>query len=684
VHVALGDEGDYEKGLGVKRGKLERAKFDRQEFLAGITRAESAARAYYEEGRLEMADGEYDQLIALLRQAREEHGWSEADVLLGAVAAGTSGGGEAIHAAPMLSLDNLFSVFDVASWCERTAELAGLATGEAAFSVEPKYDGLSLAATYRQGQLVRIATRGDGRFGEDVTYARHRIVGLPAMLRSEVDCEVRGEVLFTRGQFEAASVARIATGRPAFVNPRNAASGTLRAETLDYEAELSFFSYGGVGIPQTSHVALLEALSRLGLQVGSGDLRPRRVVGGNAVASWVESFGELREQLEVDVDGAVIKLDDIPAQNRVGETSRSPRWGIAFKYPALEATSVLRSVEWTVGRTGRITPRATIDPVFVAGTTVTYATLHNADDIRRKDLRIGDAVLVKRAGEVIPRIEAPLVDRRSGAEHEISIPERCPRCEGELDRSQLVWRCVRGRVCGAREAIVYAASRDALDIEGLGEKIVSQLVEAGLVADIADIFTLTSSQVAALDRLGEVSATSLISQIERARAQPFSRVLTALGVRMTGRAMSRRLAKHFVTMDALRNAGITELCAVEGIGLERAETIRGELVELGPVIDRLEDLGMSLREPVEHAGSAPLTDKTVVISGSVPGLTRTKANEWIERLGGKSSGSVSAKTDILITNETETTKARKARELGVEIWDVEHFMSLIQRYESSS
>ena len=681
VDATRRDEGTAEKGTMVKRTEVDSSTFERREFLAAVDRAESAARAYYEQGRLEMADGEYDALVAKVRRTRNEHGWQEADVLLGAVGAGTSQGGAAAHVVPMLSLENLFVPDDIVLWCERTADLAGIATGEAAFSVEPKYDGLSLAATYRRGQLVRIATRGDGRFGEDVTYASPRIVGLPTILSSEVDCEIRGEVIFTRSQFEAASEARMSTGRPAFVNPRNAASGTLRAETLDYMAELSFFAYGGVGIPQSSHVALLDAISRLGIQVGESDLQPRRLIGGHAVAAWVASFGELREQLEVDVDGAVIKLDDITAQTRVGETSRSPRWGIAFKYPALEATSLLLSVEWTVGRTGRITPRATIEPVFVAGTTVTYATLHNADDIRRKDLRIGDTVLVKRAGEVIPRIEAPLVDRRTGAEIEISVPERCPRCDGELDRTQLVWRCVKGRACGAKEAIVYAAGRDALDIEGLGDKVVAQLVDSGLVADVADVFTLTSSQLAQLDRLGEVSAANLMSEISRARTQPLSRVLTALGVRMTGRAMSRRLARHFVTMDALCKAGIADLCAVEGVGPERAETIQGELVELRSVIDRLSGLGVNLTEPMEQADSAPLSGKTVVVSGSVPGLTRIQANEWIERLGGKSAGSVSAKTDILITSETETTKAKKARELGIEIWVPERLMTLIEMHE---
>lgn len=649
---------------------------DTTSYRGDLAKAQEAARAYYAEGRLLMADIEYDALIARIAAFEAAHPEQIiAHDLLTQVAGGTAKGTVA-HAAPMLSLDNCFDAMDLRSWLD---------TRTGPFTTEPKFDGLSLGAAYRNGKLVRIATRGDGTHGEDVTYAASRINGLPAQLTDAIDVEVRGEVIFTAEHYEAANDARMAAGKPAFVNPRNAAAGTLRTETLEYAATLTFFAHGHSGLENiTTHSEAMARLNDLGVNTGNGDLALVRHADCASVLAAVERFGSVRGELEVDVDGMVIKIDSIDEANALGHSSRAPRWAIAFKYPAVEATSVLRSVEWTVGRTGRITPRATIDPVFVAGTTVTFATLHNAEDIKRKDLRIGDTVLVKRAGEVIPRIEAPIVEKRDGSETIIQAPSTCPRCNGQINKDDKVWRCQAGRACGAAEAIRYAASRDCLDIEGMGDKLVEQLVKTGTVKDVADLFMLTTAQLAGLERMGDTSAAKVIEQINNAKTQPLSRVFCALGVRMTGRSMSRRLARHFATMSAITGATQDDLCAVDGVGPERAATIAAELVDLADVIARMEAAGVNMNEPVNGTvenGDSTIAGKTFVVtgamSGRLEGLSRNDVHARIEAAGGKTSGSVSKKTDYLVTGEAGGSKVEKAQALGVKTISPDELAALL-------
>jgi len=662
---------------------------DETTYRNAVERAVKAARAYYQDAGLLMADGEYDRLvreIAAYEDAnpgqRIEHGLHER------VAGGTAEAGGVVHAAPMLSLENCFDVDELRAWLE--------SRDATRFTTEPKYDGLSLAATYAAGRLVRIATRGDGTAGENVTHAADRIAGLPDRLPEALDVEVRGEVIFTTENYEKANTLRVAAGKKAFVNPRNAAAGTLRADTLDYPATLHFYAHGQVGLPASSHAEAMGALARLGIGAGDGLLALTVHHDAAGVVAAVEAFARSRETLPLDVDGMVVKCDDLADQQRLGHSSRAPRWGVAYKYPALEATSVLRAVEWTVGRTGRITPRATIDPVFVAGTTVTYATLHNADDIRRKDLRIGDTVLVKRAGEVIPRIEAPIVAERDGTETTIDAPQACPRCAGPIVTDDIVWRCARGRSCGTGEAIRYATSRDCLDIEGMGEKLVEQLVANGRVKDVADLFTLTVDDLVDLERMGETSARKVVGQIEAARTRPLSKVFCSLGVRMTGRSMSRRLARHFRTMDALRRADAAALCAVDGVGPERAAVIREELAELSDVIDRLASMGVNMNETDKAAGDAAggaaddatvtaveaVAGKTFVVTGAMTGrldgLSRNDVHARIEAAGGKTSGSVSKKTDYLVTGEAGGSKVEKARALGVKTITPDQLAALLE------
>ena len=650
----------------------------REQYHKMVANALEAARAYYNDGGLLMADTDYDRLINAITAYETLHPDEVVDhALLDTVAGGTADSGDVVHAVPMLSLDNCFAADTLREWLD--------GRGAAQFTTEPKYDGLSLAATYRGGKLVRIATRGDGIAGENVTHAAGRITGLPATLSEPIDVEVRGEVIFTRDDYESASAARVASGKKAFVNPRNAAAGTLRAEALDYAAQLSFFAHGQHGLDSTGHSAAMRRLAGLGISTGAGDLSVRLHESIDSVLATVAAFDEGRLNLPLDVDGMVVKCDRRDDQERLGFSSRAPKWGLAYKYPALEATSVLRSVEWTVGRTGRITPRASIDPVFVAGTTVSFATLHNAEDIKRKDLRLGDTVLVKRAGEVIPRIEAPIVEKRDGSETAVEAPVTCPRCNGPIDRSDLVWRCQRGRSCGAAEAIRYAASRDCLDIEGMGDRLVEQLVAAKIVNDVADLFTLTEAQLANLDRMGETSARNVIDQIAKAKSRPLSKVFCALGVRMTGRSMSRRLARHFATMEALRSATLEELCQVDGVGPERAATIMNELAELSDVIDRLTIAGVNTVEPTgdDEAAGSSIAGKTFVVTGAMSGpladLSRNDVHALIESLGGKTSGSVSKKTDYLVCGESSGSKLDKAKTLGVRVLSPDDLATLLGR-----
>jgi DNA ligase (NAD+) len=655
------------------------AKTTAEQYQAMVETAERAARAYYEDGGLLMADAEYDSLLQAIADYEKANPEDRVPhSLFVKVAGGVSSGGDVTHKQPMLSLDNSFASADLEEW---------LRGKKGPFTTEPKYDGLSLAATYVDGRLQRIATRGDGTSGENVTYAAGRISGLPAEISEKSEIEIRGEVIFTAESYARANSARVASGKKAFVNPRNAAAGTLRAETLEYPAELTFFAHGQVGIAANSHSEAMSRLRELGVNTGEGDLGLKVHSDGAGVVAEIETFGRRREQLPLDVDGMVVKVDSLVEQQKLGNSSRAPRWGIAFKYPALEATSKLLSVEWTVGRTGRITPRASIDPVFVAGTTVTYATLHNAEDIRRKDLRIGDTVLVKRAGEVIPRIEAPITEKRDGTELQVEAPVACPRCGGEIDTTELVWRCRRGRACGAAEAVRYAASRDCLDIEGMGEKLVAQLVASGKVNDVADLFRLEWEELAGYERMGETSARKLIEQIEKAKTQPLSRVFCALGVRMTGRSMSRRLAKHFNTMGSLQAATSEELCMVEGVGPERAAVIVDELKELADVIARLVERGVNMTEgsatPTgDEEAAGALVGKTLVVTGTMTGAlaeySRNEVHALIEKAGGKTSSSVSKKTDYLVAGDAAGSKLEKARALGVTVLTPENLAKLLQ------
>ncbi|WP_433204250.1 NAD-dependent DNA ligase LigA [Dactylosporangium sp. CS-047395] len=669
------------------------------EYHAAIERIRDAAAAYYSGPDLAMDDADYDVLMRRVAATEAAHPeWKPEDSPTEVVAAGAGVVGDVVHSEPMLSLDNVFDEETLRRWAARLDKLLGRPA--AGYTVEPKIDGLAIAARYESGRLVQVATRGDGRAGEDVTGQARRAAGLPEKLTDPVTIEVRGEVFMTEADFEIANGMRTATGEPPFAHPRSAAAGTLRAQDRTYDAPMSFLAYGVRGLGDGPHSAAMAELNRLGVASTAGMPVCATI---EEILAAVRELNEHRATLGYGIDGAVIKADQPADRDQAGSSSRAPRWGIAYKFPPDTRTTRLKAIEVQIGRTGVITPVAVLEPVQISGVIVTSATLHNFDDLVRRNVRPGDTVFVRRAGDVIPEITGAKLDERPADAQPFEPPVTCPRCGGEIDRTQKRWRCTTGRACGAREALSYYASRDCMDIEGLGGKIIDMLIAAGRVTDPADLYDLDAPTLMTFDRMGEVSAAKLVNAIQASKAQPLGRVLTGLGVRMTGRSMSRRLAAHFGSMEALLAATPLDLQAVEAVGPERAVTIAAELAELRPVIDRLTARGVNMAEPdfrpraasddssPSGSGSAsgsadgvrlPLQKEdgspmTVVVTGSVPGLTRNEGNEAVERLGGRSSGSVSKKTDLVVVGEGAGSKAAKAEELGIEIMPAETFAELL-------
>ncbi|MDH6130062.1 NAD-dependent DNA ligase LigA [Kitasatospora sp. GP82] len=671
-------------------GRADLASFT--DYAAAVTAAVSAAGAYYGDGSTPLGDDDYDALVRAIEAWEQQHPDEvHPDSPTGKVAGGAAVG-DVPHSVPMLSLENVFSDEELTHWAAGLERRLGRPVD--GWCVEPKLDGLAVAARYQQGRLVQMLTRGDGLAGEDITHAADAVLGLPARLAEPLDVELRGEVLLTGDQFEAANEIRTAHGATPFAHPRSGAAGTLRAKDRPYRVELTFFAYGAVGFGDLGHSALLEALAALGANTAaSTDAAPLRCASVEQVRQRIEEITAMRGSLPFGIDGVVVKADSAQDQQQAGSGSRAPRWAVARKLAAQHQVTRLLDVEWNVGRTGIIAPRAVLEPVVIDGVTVTYATLHNPADITRRDLMIGDLCFVLRAGDVIPRVEAPLADQRTGAEKPIVFPEVCPRCGDSIDASEQRWRCVRGRGCQAVASILYAAGRDQLDIEGLGRTRAVQLVDAGLVADMADLFTLDKARLLTLERMGEVSADNLLAAIETARGAALNRVFCALGVRGTGRTMSRRISAHFGSMAAIRAADAETLAAVDGIGTEKARMVVAELTELAPVLDKLiaAGVGTTVTEPAaapaavgEGEETGPLASKGVVVTGAMTGplatLSRNEMNELIERAGGKASGSVSKRTALLVAGEKAGSKRAKAEELGIQILTPEEFADLVADY----
>ncbi|MFI6388858.1 NAD-dependent DNA ligase LigA [Nonomuraea sp. NPDC050540] len=679
---------------------------DHAAYAEAVQLALDASAAYYADGTSTLDDDSYDRLLRGIVAYEEEH---PEEVLADSPTGKVAGGavvGDVPHSVPMLSLDNVFGAEQLAEWAASVERRIGRPVAE--WSVEPKLDGLAIAARYRRGRLVQLITRGDGTAGEDVSHAAGTIVGLPERLAEPVTVELRGEVMMTAAQFDDACAKRQAHDGTTFANPRSAAAGTLRAQDRPYTCELTFFGYGALPTPDDTselavrlrelpHSQVMEWVAAQGVQTTAATPVAGVVAHSlERVQERVEQIAAARAELPFGIDGIVIKCDLADDQAAAGFSSRAPRWAIAYKLPATEKITKLIAVEWNTGRTGIIAPRAVLEPVELDGSIVTYATLHNPADIARRGLMLGDSVVVYKAGDVIPRVEAPVVHLRTGEEQPIAIPEVCPSCGDAIDASQERWRCVRGRACRAIASIQYAAGRDQLDIETLAEQRIQQLLDAGFITDFADLFFLTREQVLGLERMGETSTDNLLAAIEQAKARPLSRVFCALGVRGTGRSMSRRIARHFATMEAIRAADAEAIQQVEGIGPEKAPVVVAELLELAPLIDKLVQAGVNMTEPgATPPGAAaqegaeetqgeqgPLSGMTVVVTGAMSGvlesLSRNQMNELIERAGGKSSSSVSAKTSLLVAGEKAGSKRTKAESLGVRVMSPEEFAALVE------
>lgn len=686
---------------------------DAASYAAAVEGATQAAAAYYATGESTLDDDAYDRLVRGIAAYELEHPQEMLDESPTGKVAGGAAVGDVPHTIPMLSLDNVFSAEQFVTWTASVERRIGRPV--AAWSVEPKLDGLAVAARYHEGRLDRLITRGDGTAGEDVSHAIGTVLGLPEQLTSPATIEVRGEILMTNDQFEQANTVRTEHGGAPFANPRNGAAGTLRAKDRPYRVEMTFFAYGALALPDSGeltgtlaelpHSEVLELVAGLGVHTAADTaVAPRTVGTAEEVQAGVEDIAALRASLPFGIDGIVIKADLAADQREAGSGTRAPRWAIAYKLPAVEKVTRLLGVEWNVGRTGIIAPRAVLEPVEIDGSTVGYATLHNPADITRRDLCLGDQVMVYKAGDIIPRIEAPVAHLRTGDEKPIVFPEECPQCGSEIDTSEQRWRCTRGRNCRLVASISYAAGRDQLDIEGLGSTRVVQLVDAGLVTDFADLFTLGREQLLSLERMGETSTDNLLAAIDTARARPLSRVFCALGVRGTGRSMSRRIARYFATMDRIVAADAETLQQVDGIGKEKATGVVTELVELAPLIGKLVAAGVNMTEPgatpppepgaaqedgeaTDGAGAGlPLDGMTVVVTGAMTGpleeLSRNQMNELIERAGGKSSSSVSKRTSLLVVGEKAGSKRTKAEDLGVRIAAPDEFAELIASFLS--
>ncbi|WP_322521570.1 NAD-dependent DNA ligase LigA [Guyparkeria halophila] len=742
-------EGDDRKRLAALRAEINQHNF-----------------RYYVLDRPTVPDAEYDALMRELEAIEAKHpDWITPDSPTQTVGAPPSHAFEAVeHRVPMLSLDNAFDADEFAAFDRRVRERLGR-DRPVSYLAEPKFDGLAISLTYEGGVLAQAATRGDGRRGEDVTDNVRTIESVPFRIDLPADSriEIRGEVVMTHASFAEINRRAERRGEKVFANPRNAAAGSLRQKDPKVTASrpLHFFAYGigaaeGIEAPETQS-GWLDWLERLGFAVAE---HRDRVEGLDAARAFHESLGDQRAGLAFDIDGVVYKVDSLADQERLGFVARAPRWAIAWKFPAEEKITQLRDVEFQVGRTGALTPVARVEPVSVGGVTVANITLHNMDEIERKDVRIGDWVRVRRAGDVIPEIIEVLPEKRPDDARKIELPARCPECGSEVlrDEEQAVARCTGGLFCPAqrREAIRHFASRKAMDIDGLGEKWITLFLEREMVDHVDDLFHLDRDELVALPRMGAKSADNLLESLEKAKETTLDRFLFALGIPLVGSETAAELATHFRSLDALRRATFEDFIqqkGVTGIGPKRAETLQAWLARqpsdrttalgeafdqdrpagvdektlarlqeafptladmlraaehdqlqnetvtkvpgIGPeiatsivaffkqdhnneVIDGLLEAGIHWPTPDAPAENAPLADKTFVITGTLPDMTRDEASARLAALGAKVTSSVSKKTTALVAGEAGGSKLAKAEKLGVPVLGAEAFARLLE------
>ncbi len=664
-------------------------------------------RNYYVLDQPTIADGEWDklfhELVALETQYPE---------LLTVDSPTQRVGGkpldmfaEVTHRVPMLSLGNAFSDADIDNFDRRCREGLSLTDTMIEYACEPKFDGLAISLTYVDGVFVQGATRGDGAVGEGVTENLKTIKSIPLAIKDQHKpalLEVRGEVIMLRKDFDKLNARQAARDEKLFVNPRNAAAGALRQldSKLTAARPLTFFAYGigaveGVSVP-TTHSALMAWLETLGFPVA----RQRGVVKGvEGLREFYQHIGETRPRLPYVIDGVVYKVNRFDQQQTLGFVSRAPRFAIAHKFPAEEATTVLLGIDVQVGRTGAITPVARLQPVFVGGTTVSNATLHNEDEIRRKDLRIGDTVVVRRAGDVIPEVAAVIIEKRPANAGTFVMPTRCPECDSAIVKleGEAIARCTGGLICPAqrKQALLHYAGRRAVDIEGLGDKLVEQLVDADVVHTPADLYRLGLAALSNLDRMAEKSATNLLAAIEKSKHTTLAKFLFGLGIRHVGETTAKDLARYFGNLDAIMDANVEQLLEVRDVGPVVAQSLRQffeephnrEVVEqlrackvTWPETETQQGRGSQAENATNAASGADLGvfhGKTVVLTGTLGAMSRDEAKDKLETLGAKVAGSVSKKTDYVVAGAEAGSKLDKAVELGVAVLDEAQFLSML-------
>ncbi len=653
---------------------------------------------YYVKDAPVITDGEFDELLRRLQDLEERHPeLATPDSPTKLVGGGFSTAFSPVdHLERMMSLDNVFDYEEMTSWVERVNSDAGV---EAEFLCELKIDGVALALVYRDGVLERGVTRGDGRTGEDVSLNARTIEDIPQRLTASDEypipdvLEVRGEVFFRGEDFEALNASLVADGKPPFANPRNSAAGSLRQKNPQVTArrKLRMICHG-IGHtegwrPESLHDAYL-ALGAWGLPVST---HTTKASGAAEILEKISYWGEHRHDVEHEIDGIVVKVDDFTLQRRLGSTSRAPRWAIAYKYPPEEATTKLRDIQVGVGRTGRVTPFAVLEPVLVAGSTVSRATLHNGSEVKRKGVLIGDTVTIRKAGDVIPEVLGPVVDLRDGSEVEFEMPERCPECGTPLrpeKESDVDVRCPNQESCPAqlRERLFHLAGRGSFDIEALGYEAATALLSAKVIRNEGDLFSITADDLARTDlfttKAGALSANGkrLLANLDKAKDVALWRVLVGLSIRHVGPTAARALATEFGSLEAIESADVEQLADVEGLGMTLAQSIHDWFTVdwHREIVEKWRAAGVSMEDERDESIARTLEGKTIVVTGSLVDFSRDGAKEAILQRGGKASGSVSKKTDYVVVGDSPGSKADKAEQLGVPVLDEDAFKRLLE------
>ena len=645
-------------------------------------------RLYYVLDNPEISDYQYDQLMKELLAIEEAF-----PHLLTDDSPSQRVGGEPLkqfesytHRNPLLSLMNAYGTDDLREFHQRIC--SDLGTEQIEYAVEYKIDGLSIALYYEDGVLKNGVTRGDGVTGEDVTANVRTVKNIPLRLQKDLPVlEARGEVYLPKASFAKINEQREKNGETLFANCRNAAAGSIRQldPKVTAQRELRAFIYTMLhveGAEPETHSQCVELLKEAGFTV----MEPFISSDIEKICDYCQYWGEHRHDLPFDIDGMVIKINSLASQDALGNRAKNPRWAIAYKFPPEQGVTRIEEIVLQVGRTGAVTPVANLEPVFLAGSTISRATLHNEDFIREKNIRIGDYVVIQKAGEVIPEVVSVVTEKRTGSETEFVFPEVCPVCGAPLVRTEgeAAWRCSDSMTCPAqvREGIIHFASRDAMNIEGLGPAVITQLLDAGLIANAADLYYLTKEQLVTLERMGEKSADNLLKSLEVSKTRTLAQVVYALGIRLVGQNVAKVLARNFPTMELLKAASYDELVVIDEVGPKIAESAVSYFAQGRHIafLDKLAAAGISMGSAVEQTDkpeNTPFSGKTVVLTGTLPTLDRREATALIEQAGGKTSGSVSKKTDYVLAGESAGSKLTKAQDLGIAIIDEETFLKML-------